>query len=177
VWPAVDSDVRYDDPQKAARGFAEDLVGFTDPLVGEFRQGDSRSGEVEVRAAETGPVTTVLVRQLDDGSWWVLGSETADIQLTRPTAGSTITSPVTLAGSARAFEGTVDVRVVADGEADPVGTGFVTGSGGPELGPFEGRIEFRAPDAADAGALLLTTTGGEDSVIWQATVVRVRFQG
>ncbi len=46
----------------AVRGFTEDLVGFTDPVYGEYQGGDSRSGEVEVRAAPDGPVTTVFVR-------------------------------------------------------------------------------------------------------------------
>ena len=48
----------------AARGFATDYVGFTDPIVGEFQQGDARSGEVPVQATVIGPITTVLVRQL-----------------------------------------------------------------------------------------------------------------
>ena len=65
VWPLADSSVTYDDPIDAATEFATELVGFTDPVVGEFQQGDSRSGEVEVRPSADGPVTTVMVRQLD----------------------------------------------------------------------------------------------------------------
>ena len=41
VWPAASSSTRYSDPVSAARGFATDYVGFTDPIVGEFQQGDA----------------------------------------------------------------------------------------------------------------------------------------
>lgn len=68
VWPFVSGTTRYTDPVSAARGFAADFVGFTDPVVGDFRQGDSRSGEVPVQAKASAPVTTVLVRKLGD-SW------------------------------------------------------------------------------------------------------------
>jgi hypothetical protein len=87
VWPFVMSPTRYRDPVAAARGFAVDYVGFVDPIVGAFRAGDARSGEVTVRRSDPGPVTTVFVRQLgNDGTWWVLGSTTANIVLTSPAA-------------------------------------------------------------------------------------------
>ena len=55
IWPWVDSDTRYADPVEAASGFAVDVLGFTDPIVGEFLPGDSRSGEVEVRPSDPDP--------------------------------------------------------------------------------------------------------------------------
>ena len=64
VWPAPSSGRRFTDPVEAATTFATEFVGFTDPVVGEFLQGDSRSGEVEVRPRADGPVTTVFVRLL-----------------------------------------------------------------------------------------------------------------
>lgn len=176
VWPVAGSGVAFDDPQEAARSFAEEFVGFTDPVVGEFQAGDSRSGEVEVRPRQDGPVTTVLVRQLDDdGSWWVLGSVTPNITLEQPSAGETIDDPVTLVGEALAFEGTVQVEVRGDGTTAPLGEGFVTGSGSPPAGPFEGHVEWANPGGG-WGALVLYTYGGEEpAVVWEATVVRVRF--
>lgn len=175
VWPLAGSGVTFDDPQEAARTFAEEFVGFTDPVVGEFQAGDSRSGEVEVQPRPDGPVTTVLVRQLgEDGSWWVLGSVTPNITLQQPAAGETIDDPVTLAGEALAFEGTVQVEVRGDGTTTPLGEGFVTGSGSPPAGPFEGQVDWANPGGG-WGALVLYTYGGEDPVVWEATVVRVRF--
>ena len=150
----------YADPASAARGFAVDFLGFTDPLFGDFMQGDSRSGEIEVRPRVDGPATTVFVRQLSDDSWWVLGSATADITVDRPATGATVTSPVTVSGEALAFEGNVIVEVRQDGRAQPIGSGNVTGGGGPSA-PFEGRIEYSAP-TAEYGALVFLTRSEED---------------
>ena len=65
VWPRPGNGRQYDNPVAAAAGMATGLVGFTDPVVGAFQQGDSRSGEVSIRPKSTGPVTTVLVRQAE----------------------------------------------------------------------------------------------------------------
>jgi Immunoglobulin-like domain of bacterial spore germination len=173
VWPFVSSATRYPDPLSAARGFATDYVGFTDPVVGEFRQGDTRSGEVLVQAKATGPTTTVFVRQLGD-SWWVLGASTPNIQLTTPAAGSPISSPVRLAGTSTAFEATVNVAVRAEGDAQPIGTGIVMGGSMGALGPFDGVVSFTRPSATK-GALVLLTRSAEDGSVAEATVVRVTF--
>jgi len=174
VFPYGTDDVRYTDPVEVARAFAEDLVGFTDPLVGDFMQGDSRSGEVEVRPMADGPVTSVFVRQIGtDGSWWVLGSATGDITTDAPGPGDAITSPVTVSGSALAFEGAVVVEVRQDGAREPLGTGYVTG-GGDEMRPFSGPVSF-SPPSADYGAMVFLTHSAEDGRVWNAAVYRVRF--
>jgi hypothetical protein len=175
VWPVEASGVTFTDPVAAAQAFAEDFLRMQSPLVGTFRPGDSRSGEVDVTPIADGPITTVLVRQLSgEDTWSVLGATTDLIQLTAPAAGATIASPVTLTGSALAFEGTVQVEVREDSQVDPIGTGFVTG-GGDIVRPFEGRVDYAIP-ASHRGALVLFTTSGEDGRVWSATVVRVNFQ-
>ncbi|HEY8546573.1 MAG TPA: Gmad2 immunoglobulin-like domain-containing protein [Acidimicrobiales bacterium] len=173
VYPYTTGSLRFTDPVSAARAFAVDFVGFTDPLVGELQQGDSRSGEVPVRPAAQGPVTTVFVRQLEDDTWWVLGAATDNITVDRPATGDAITSPVTVAGAALAFEGVVSVEVREDGRAQPIGTGVVTGGGGPAA-PFLGEISFAEP-ATDHGALVFLTRSARDGEVWQAAVLRVRF--
>jgi len=184
VWPWASSSTRYPDPVAAARGFATDLVGFTDPVVGEYRAGDSRSGEVDVRAKATSAPTTVLVRQID-GSWWVLGSTTADIQVTQPAAGATITSPLTMTGTSTAFEATVNVHLVADGAAGtpaaegapttPLASTFVMGGSMGTMGPFTGTLEFTPPGAGTSGALVFLTFSAEDGRVLIATTHRVHF--
>ena len=130
VWPFATGDRRYDDPVAVVRDFATELVGFDAPILGPFRQGDSRSGEVEIRAVANGPATTVLVRRFGpDDSWWVIGSLTADIEVDDPAPQSAIDDPLQLRGRARAFEDNVQVSVIADGDSRPIGEGFVTGSG------------------------------------------------
>src|SRR5690606_18190139 len=98
VWPAPGGSVTYVDPVEAVRGFAEELVGFDQPILGELREGDRRSGEVEIRANERGPATIVLVRQMSDDNWYVIGSVTDDIELDEPIAGMAIDNPVIVAG-------------------------------------------------------------------------------
>lgn len=165
VWPDPRGGVEYAEPLAAATGFAEDLAGFTDPIIGAFMQGDSRSGEVEVRAAKDGPATTVLVRQMSDGNWYTIGATTSEIDVASPRAAETIESPVTVEGRARAFEGNVLVYVFGWDSTEPLGRGHVTGSGGPDLGPFSGDIEFEE-SAAPRGALLLTIPSAKDGSVW-----------
>jgi hypothetical protein len=174
VFPGPSSGVRYDDPVDAARGFAVDFVGFTDPLVGAFARGDARSGEVQVRPTASGPVTTVFVRQLGtDGTWWVLGSATANIAIDSPDPGDAIASPLAVRGSALAWEGVVNVEVRQDGSRQPLGTGVVTG-GGDTMRPFAGEIDYSSP-TADRGAVLFISHSAMDGRVWQAGVVRVSF--
>jgi hypothetical protein len=175
VWPWVDSDVRYDDPVEAARGFAIDFIGFTDPLIGEFMQGDSRSGEVEVRSIETFAPTIVFVRQLGpDDTWWVLGSATENIVVDAPEALASIASPLSVSGQSTAFEGTVEVEIRADGVDEPIFEGFVTGGGFEGLGPFADVFAFPNPGVG-SGAIVFQTTSSDDGRIWEAGVIRVSF--
>ena len=174
VWPTASGPV-YRTPVAAARGFAVDFVGFTAPVVGAFRQGDSRSGEVDIRATATGPVTTILVRQLGAGGrWFVLGSATANLNLVEPSALSKVTSPLRLRGTSTAFEANVTVQVRQDGTRQPIGTGSVMGGSMGQMGPFDGTVTFRRP-TAKAGAVLLLTYSMEDGRVWEASVVRVSF--
>jgi hypothetical protein len=173
VWPFASSATRYSDPVSAARGFATDYVGFTNPVVGAFRQGDSRSGEVPVQAKATGPVTTVLVRQLGD-SWWVLGASTPNIQLSSPAALTAISSPVRLQGTSTAFEATVNTQVRQDAGTEPLGTGTVMGGANGQMSPFDGTLAFSRPTTA-SGAVTLLTRSAEDGSVAEATVVRVKF--
>jgi hypothetical protein len=175
IWPFAGSGTRFTDPVDAARAFAAEFLGFGSPVVGAFQEGDSRSGEVEVRPVATGPVSTVVVRQLEDDAWYVLAATTPTIEVDEPTAGSAVRSPVTVRGSAVAFEGTVEVEVRQDGNLGPIGEGFVTG-GGDELRPFEGVIGFDPPTER-LGALVFLSRSAEDGGVWAAAALRVRFEG
>ena len=175
VWPPADGSVRYANPVEAATGFAIEFVGFSNPLVGEFQAGDANSGEVEIRPTATGPITTVLLRQLDgEVSWSVLGAVTDGIVPTAPAAGLVVKSPVTLQGTSTASEGTVDVAVRIRAKAPPLATGFVTGGSMGQMGPFEGTLEFAKPTTPE-GAIVFSTSSMEDGGVWEATVVSVRF--
>lgn len=172
VWPWATSSLRYATPRAAAEGFARDFLHMASPVVGAFSQGDSRSGEVEIQADASGPVTTVFVRQLTaDSSWWVLGSVAAHITITSPSLAAVISSPVALAGSSLAFEGTVQTQVREDDVVKPLGQGYVTG-GSTSMGPFTGSLTFASPTAI-RGAVVLLSISAKDGSVLEASVLRV----
>ncbi|MGI9596701.1 MAG: Gmad2 immunoglobulin-like domain-containing protein, partial [Acidimicrobiales bacterium] len=176
VWPWFDSTTRYDVPVAAAAGFAGRFIGCEDPIIGPVRQGDGRSGEVEVRPAAGGPITTVFVRQLGaDDTWWVLGAVTANIVIAEPEALAEIDSPLEVSGQAQAFEGVVGLQLRADGSNTPLIDGAVIG-GGTELRPFDGEFTWTNPGSG-FGALVLTTENMDDGRVWEASVIRVAFAG
>jgi hypothetical protein len=174
VWPWVESITRYDDPVEAAKGFALDFLGFDQVFAGKFMEGDSRSGEVEIRQFRAGPTTTVFVRQLGpDDTWWVLGSATENIRLDEPDALDEIDSPLTVSGESVAFEGVVNVDLRVDGSTTPLVEGIVMG-GGTELLPFEETFTFDDPGQG-RGALVLFTISARDGEVQEASVLRVVF--
>jgi hypothetical protein len=173
VFPDPTTSRRFDDPVAVATAFATELAGFSDPVVGELQEGDSRSGEVEVRASADGAPTVVLVRQLEDDSWYVIGSTTDSIQLATPEPRSTIASPQELIGMAYAFEGTVNVRLYVDGTQEPIAETVVTGRGDGVLGDFSGELEFSDASGATHGVLVLSEASGEDGSAVAATTIRV----
>lgn len=174
VWPDPAGGVAYTEPLAAATGFAEDLAGFTDPIISEFMQGDNRSGEFEVKAAANGPVTTVMVRQMSDNNWYTIGAATSEVDVSAPEAAATIESPVLVQGRARAFEGVVQVAVHRWGSSEPLGEGNVVGSGGPDLGPFTGEIDFEDPGTG-RGSLVFTVASAKDGSVWVAAALPVGF--
>lgn len=174
VWPLVTMSIRYDTPEAAVQGFAEGFAGFTDPMISEFMQGDSRSGEFEIRPTTDGPVTVVFVRQLGpDDSWWILGSVAENIAVSEPPAFESVVSPLVVAGEASAFEGTVQTELRADGTDDLLIDSFVTG-GSTGLGPFTETFTFDSPGEG-FGALVFLIRSAEDGSVTEVTALRVSF--
>lgn len=176
AYPSPLTSQRFESAESAAQSYANDVLGFTELIVGEFRAGDSRSGEVPITDREGGPETTVLVRQMEDDTWYVLASITEDITVDTPTAGDAITSPFETTGTALAFEGTVDVLVRAQDDPEVLGEGFVTGSGTPPAGPFEGSIEFSRPAEETPGIVVYRELSAEDGHVRKATSFPVRLR-
>ena len=166
----------YETPVEVAAAFATQYVGFTDAIVGAFEPGDARSGEVPVRTTDGGVVTTVILRQLDGVHWWVLGASSPNLVLESPTAGTAITSPVTLRGRSTAFEAQIRTEVRQDGAQPPIGEGTAMGGSMGEMGPFTDVLSFTAP-SAPRGAIMLSTRSMKDGTIAEATVVRIAFAG
>lgn len=173
VWPQPGSGASYDDPVEAAATTALQLAKFTSPLVGPFRQGDARSGEVEIRPTSNGPVTTMLVRKMSDDHWYCTGAASDDLRLESPETGATVGSPVQVSGQSTAFEGLVLVTVLRQGDPHPLGQLPVQGGANGAMGPFTGVVHYAAPDVGRPGAIMLSTDSAKDGHVWQATIVPV----
>lgn len=176
AYPSPTSSQRFETPESAAQSYAMEVLGFTELVPGDFQAGDSRSGEVPVTDREGGPETTILVRQMEDDTWFVLASVTEEITVDTPTAGDELSSPFETTGSALAFEGTVDVLVRSQDDPAILGEGFVTGSGTPPPGPFEGSIEFSPPTEETPGIVIYRELSAEDGHVRKATSFPVRLQ-
>ena len=196
IWPfATAAEVRayeagseqaFRDPVATARAFAERYLGITGAVTFDFRATGTGAGEVPVgfrgeggRPA-TAPTTVVQVRQLGavgtTGAWTAVGATSPDIEVDAPAAGARVASPVTLAGRARAFEGTVQVEVREDGMlfGQSLGATFVTGRGDGVLGPFAGSVAYRSP-SKPGGAVVFFERSMADSgsTVLRAAAVRV----
>lgn len=173
IWPDPEGSQRFDDPVAAATSFANDLAGFTDPIIGEFIEGEQGSGEVHLRASEDGPQTKVVVHRLSDDNWWVLSADTDNIELDQPSSTDVIENPVTVSGSATSSEGNVEVVVYETGNTEPLGTGNVTGGAAGEMDDFSGEISYEDP-SEDHGVLLLLTRD-ENGEVREVLAIPVRF--
>ena len=120
IWPAAG--VVFDTPEKAARDFLDKALGAG--ALGDFQQGDSRSGEINVFSPGEGGSDAVirsrlLLRQLgpDDG-WFVIAATGENATLTSPEARTEVAAgQLTVAGKARGFEANVVVRAFAAGNS------------------------------------------------------------
>ena len=82
----------------------------------------------------------------DDGD---AGGDEAAIVVTSPESGATVSSPVTISGTASVFEGTVQLRIL-DADGKEVGRAFTTASSGaPDRGTFSEEVEFSVDEAQD----------------------------
>lgn len=199
IWPfatkaeldayAAGTDKAYRDPVATAREFMTRYVGMDNPV--DFPSRTTAPGQVEVpmgpRYAEgRTPLTNpqarfgVIVRQLGaqgaSGPWTVTEVVAFDITPATPKALDTITSPVRLTGSARAFEGNVSVQIREDGmlAGQSLGKGFVTG-GGDVKRPYSGDVTFRAPTKPGGAVLYTELSAADGQNIMQVAATKVRF--
>jgi hypothetical protein len=165
IWPAAD--VVFATPEDAARDFVSRVLGVS-PVLGEFRQGDARSGEIEVLfLGELGDVRIVqgllLLRQLgpDDG-WFVLAAVNDNVSIASPQSGSTVPAgPLAVAGRARGFEGTVVVTAFYPGDAEPLAQEItMAGVLAPE--PFSVTLDLSGASPGVVVTLLVRGDTGSD---------------
>jgi hypothetical protein len=163
IWPAAD--VVFDTPEAAAADFLAKVFG-DGPVLGEFRLGDSRSGEIEVFASAEGVPLTVarsvlLLRQLgpSDG-WFVLAAANDHATVTVPDSGTVVPAgPLTIEGVARGFEATIVVSAFVAGRADVEFGREVTMAGNFDVAlPYS--VVLDLTDASPGDTMVLLVRGG-----------------
>jgi hypothetical protein len=161
IWPAAD--VVFTTPEEAAEDFVREVLGVP-PVLGEFQQGDARSGELEVLspgegASPTSVVrSTLLLRQLgpDDG-WFVVGAQNDNAVVTTPASPAEVPAgPVTVSGRARGFEANVVVSAFVAGDAGTDLDEEVTSGGALETPePFTVTLDLTGAEPGDVVAVLV----------------------
>lgn len=160
IWPAAD--VVFTTPEAAAADFVAAVL-VEGSLLGEFRAGDSRSGEIEVFASVDGaPIgdarSTLLLRQLGPNDGWFVTAAVSSVQsITTPEAMATVpAAPVAVEGSGTGFEATVVVSAFVAGRASSELDQVVTMAGNfGETAPFAVSLDLTGATSGDVVVLIV----------------------
>ena len=77
------------------------------------------------------------------------GGDEPAIVVESPEPGASVSSPVTISGTASVFEGTVQLRML-DANGEEIASAFTTATAGaPERGDFSEEVEFTVDEAQD----------------------------
>lgn len=161
-------------PLAVALAFANDVLRMRDSHAVVVGGVGSTPPSVEVTPETGGPATTIAVVEGADGSWWVSGCANVDVQVTTPTPGATVTSPINLAGESTAFEAVVNVSVFTVNSTVPISTGTVRGGSNGVIAPFHGSVAFPSAPAT-LGYVVLYVRSARDGSTATAAAVRVRL--
>lgn len=163
IWPAAD--VVFDTPEQAAEDFVAAVLGVPARL-GEFQQGDGRSGEIEVLApseTDAGPPVArslLLLRQLgpDDG-WFVLAAVNDNTSIVSPQALAEVAAgAVAVEGVGRGFEGLVVVEAFRPGGPAALDQVITQGGSMETAEPFSVQVDLSA--GAPGEVVMLLVRGG-----------------
>lgn len=160
IWPSAD--VVFDTPEAAAADFLAAVFG-EGPLLGTFRAGDQRSGEIEVFASVDGaPIgdarSTLLLRQLGPADGWFVTAAISGVQtITSPASMATVpAAPLSVDGSGTGFEATIVVSAFVAGQAASELDHEVAMAGNfGETAPFTVSLDLGAAAAGDVVVLLV----------------------
>ena len=164
IWPS--GDVVFATPEEAAADFVSAvLISEGDPVLGEFQQGDSRSGEIAVLfAGEAGDLDPPLekgllfLRQIGptDG-WYVIAATSDGAVIDTPSALEEVPAgPVTVSGEGRGFEGTLVVSAFPPGD-DAATFDLQIGAGGAfeDLQPYSVELDLSGAEEGDVVVILV----------------------
>jgi len=161
IWPTAD--VVFETPEAAAEDFVRNALGVP-PVLGEFQQGDTRSGEIEVFSPGEGDTSTrifrglLLLRQLGpENGWFILGAVNDNASITSPESRAEVPAgPLLIEGVGRGFEATVIVTAFIAGDAGiQLDEAIAQGGAFETPKPFEVTLDLSAASPGDVVTLLV----------------------
>lgn len=164
IWPAAD--VVFETPDEAAADFVAQVLGV-EPVLGEFRQGDSRSGEIEVFSPGEGGAGSrvarglLLLRQLGpENGWFIVAAANDFASITSPESNAMVDAgPLSVEGLARGFEANVVVTAHVAGHAEAVLDQQITQGGAMETAePYAVTLDLSG--APPGGIVMVLVRGG-----------------
>jgi len=173
IWPVPG--VVFDSPGAAAADFVSKVLGVP-PNLGEFQQGDSRSGEIEVLSPdETGGTairSVLLLRQLGPDNGWFVLAAIGDNTITSPASGSEVAAgAVEVSGQGRGFEGLLVIEAFAAGDSTGLDQQLTQGGSTEATEPYSVTLDLSGASPGDTvlilvrGGVGLETDPGEFSAI------------
>jgi hypothetical protein len=149
------------DPVAAAQEFLDVHFPGHRATLGEFQQGDSQSGEIEVlrpnEGGGTANVASTLLLRLDEGGYQVIGAVSPNVTIDSPENGGQVDAgPTIVSGVGRGFEATLVATAFANGEELTT----AIGTGGAQAEPVPYEIELDLAPAASGTELVIVVAGG-----------------
>lgn len=166
IWPAAD--VVFTTPEEAAADFVREvLIAEGEPELGEFQQGDARSGEIvvffpgESEGATPSERGLLALRQLgpDDG-WFVIAASSAAANIAAPAASAEVAAgSLAVTGEARGFEATVVVSAFPSGDDEAlIDREIATGGGFADAEPYSATLDLSG--TAPGQVVVILVQGG-----------------
>jgi hypothetical protein len=180
IWSS--SGAESDTPVSAADATVRTLIGVT-PVLGEYRAGDSRSGEMIVFSpGETVPVerSLLLLRQLGpDDRWSVIGAINDAMSIEVPASGAVVPSGrITVTGRARGFEGLVVVSAHRVGDTVELIDQQITTAGSlEESEPFRVELDLSNTNPGEVIAIVVRGGVGLENDPGEFSAIPIRIAG
>ena len=180
LWPDPAGEL-FTDPVDAARSFVDTVIGVEDPPLSAFRPGEPGAGEVDLFArGEDGRqldrvASTLVLRHLDGEHWFVTAAMSADVEVDSPEPLADVSSPATITGQGRGFEGTIVAELRSrTATADLLADEPTIAGSGEALSPFSVDLSFEAP-ASRIGMLIAHDDPGAELSVPSFAALPVRF--
>lgn len=165
LWPEQGTD---EEPERVALSFLGEFLGIAEPALSGFKEGEPGAGEIDVfRLGEDGEpldtvMTTLSMRELEPGRWFVTSAQSADIEIDSPEPLDEVGSAVAVSGRGRGFEGNVVLAIHRAFETEALAQEPVIAGSMADLEPFTASLSFTADPGAEL-ALVATAPGGTET--------------